>query len=351
MIGWVRKAVSDLSYYSGLSSLLYRLGSRKTVILVYHRIANKEDESSLDREVISANPKNFERQMRFLKERYNVISLDEFLECLRRKTPPKKNSVVITFDDGYKDNYNNAYPILMKHGLPATIFLSTEAISSREMFWWDKVAYVINRTEARGFRLGGLGRFRLCRKGDRPRAIRKISSKLKYMDEAGKNLVISRLAGLLGVRIPSGEENRDLFISWAEAAKMAKNGISFGAHTITHPILTNIPPEEAEREITGSKRAIERALGRRVSSFCYPNGYSCDFNRKIKRLVKDAGFECAASYIPGKNSIYSDPYELKRIPIMYGDDMRLFRNKLVGLEVLPARIYLWLRNTIGKGRV
>lgn len=310
---------------------------QEVTILVYHRVQEYHEESNFDASIISASPKNFEEQMRFLSTNYNVISFDRFIEHIQNKTRLPEKSVVITFDDGYKDNYRNAYPILKKYGLPATVFLTTGYLDNITIPWWDKVAYIINETECTDFELTGFGRYSLKTDIQKVEAIHSIQEKLKKIKEEEKNLLIRKLEDILNVEIPE-DLGRELFLSWDEVREMSKGGISFGAHTVTHPILTKVSTEKAKEEIVESKERIEKELGKPVKLFAYPNGEINDLNNHIKEILKDNGFTCAVLSIYGTNDLKSDPYELKRIRIDNFDTLPVFESKLLGIF---GRIYNW----------
>ncbi len=332
----IRKILSSMIYYSGIQAILYAIGTRKTTILTYHRIIDIGRSFELDPIVVNASIRNFERQMDYLKRNYNAISLGEFVDCCIKKKNPPKNSVIIRFDDGYKDNYTNAYPILKKYNLPAVIFLTTRPIEKKELLWWDKTAYIINRTKKSNLILKGFGRYSLKNK---KKTLKKIQSRLKGLPEDKKNLMIEMLSEKLKVKI----KNKDICLDWNQVREMRKNNISFGAHTSTHPILTHLPLKMAEREILESKRIIEKNIKEEVGFFSYPNGENSDFNKDIKKILKKAGFKCALTYIAGRNSIRSDLFELKNIFVQYSEDMIMFKNKLVGLDIIPAHIYYLLK--------
>lgn len=363
MICTLKKAASKLSCFLGVPWIFRKLGGRSTIILVYHRVMDKRNEKDikdgedkgnsflLDQSLISASPNNFDKQMQHLSRKYKVISLEEFIDSCNRNVKLPKNSVVITFDDGYKDNYSYAYPILNRYGLRATIFLAAGAIEKEEMFWWDKVAYLISKSAAKDIAIERIGRLSLKNMDERRKAIREVCLRLKDKNEKEKNSLIESLSKELGVKLPKKGLARQTLLTWKEIDEMSKGGISFGAHTLTHPILTNMPIAEARNEIVLSKDAIEKAIKKRVMSFSYPNGYRCDFNEEIKEEVKRAGFECAVTYMQGRNNRRSDLFELRRISVRYDDDMCSFRNKLAGLEIIPAKIYIALSRLAGKERI
>jgi peptidoglycan/xylan/chitin deacetylase (PgdA/CDA1 family) len=103
------------------------------------------------------------------------------------------------------------------------------------------------------------------------------------------------------------------YLSWQEVLEMAKAGITFGSHTVTHPFLSRMPLSEVKDEIITSKETIEGRLGSPVRILAYPSGGQADFNESIKRVLKDAGFLCAVTTLWGTNSFSTDPYELRRV--------------------------------------
>lgn len=215
----------------------------KALIICYHCI-NDRPYSRLRPTTVA----DFENQMRYLSKTYNPVSLERIARDL-----PKQNgaslpsrAIAVTFDDGYRDNYEHAYPILKKYDIPATIFLTASFVGTGEIPAWDK-----------GY----------------------------YTDE------------------------KSLMLSWEQVREMSNGGISFGAHTLTHPLLTRIPRKQAEEEICLSKVIIEQHLGRPVATFAYPSG---DYDSYTKKITREAGYSAAVSTLPGYNTAHDDLHALKR---------------------------------------
>jgi len=233
---------------------------------------------------------------------------------------------VITFDDGYKDNYLYAYPILKKYHIPATIFLTTGHIGTGKLFWWDKVSYIIQHANVERLSLDELGSYPLQSELDKFHTNSIITERLKRLPDERKSVLMEKLADICQVSIPP-YLGKELILSWDEVKEMSNDGITFGAHSVNHPILTNLPLERAEQEIIQSRKDIEEKLGQQVTAFAYPNG---DFNPRIVELVRNAGFACAVSVLPGKLlSSKDNPYELSRIGA--GEDSNKFKVMFSGL--------------------
>jgi peptidoglycan/xylan/chitin deacetylase (PgdA/CDA1 family) len=224
-------------------------------ILYYHSVSDAPIRSSV-------SPEAFEHQMACLRTSgCHLLSLGEAVERLAARERFTGNSVVVTFDDGFRDNYEQAFPILMRYRIPATVFLTVAHIGT------------------------------------------------------------DRLPTLTGTSfVPQP-------LDWAQVAEMAASGVHFGSHTLTHPMLTGIPHEEAWKEIADSRRVLEERLAAPVDVFCYPRG---DFNAAIQNLVIEAGYRAACSTLPGVNDAKTNHYALRRTYVSRRDTTHDFARKLAG---------------------
>jgi peptidoglycan/xylan/chitin deacetylase (PgdA/CDA1 family) len=284
-----------------------KLTESQVGILLYHRVCPRNDNWSLK----PFNPESFERQMEYFYQNYEILPLNRLVQYIHQGKSFPDKSVVITFDDGYKDNYLYAYPILKKYHIPATIFLTTGHIGSSKLFWFDEVSYVIQLTTFNQLEFEELGSYPLRTEIDKFRASHIIINKLKKLPEERKRRLIEKLINTCQVDIPANL-GKELLLSWDEIEEMHGDGVAFGAHSVNHPILTNLPLEEAQREILRSKKDIEEKLGQTVTAFSYPNG---DFNPEIIKFIKD-NFICAVTAgIPKLITSKNNPYELNRIQV------------------------------------
>ncbi len=326
--------VYEMLHALGASKLLHMLESRPTVkILVYHRIA--EGESNFDRDTVSATPKNFRKQMVYLKKNYDIISFADYMLYLKNNKKLPKNSLIISFDDGYKDNFLHAYPYLKNNKIPATVFLATGYINSKKLFWWDKVAFMIHNTKEKSVVFNGV-KYSTNSNNKTEDTIKKILGQLKSVDEKTKESLISNLQKKLKV-VPKNK--KDMFLSWDNIREMSKNNIEFGSHTESHNILTRIPLEKAESEIKKSKSKIEKEISKSVVSFCYPNGEVNDFNKKIKSILRKNKFLCAVTNKYGGNNGNKNLLELNRISINFRDSMGVFKFKVEAANSFMSSIY------------
>jgi len=307
---WAESLAAVIANRSGLldsyALLRRKLTKSQVAILMYHRVCPDRDGWSLN-ELLS--PREFEKQIEYFCRNYEPLPLDHLVSYIcQEKTLPEK-AVVITLDDGYKDNYLYAYPVLKKYRIPATIFLAAGYIGKDRLFWWDEVSYIIHNTTATQLELDELGSYSL-RPLNRCRAGLVILEKLKDLPDGRKNVLIEKLIGICRVSIPPGL-GQEFILSWDEVREMSDDGIAFGAHTVNHPSLTNMPFQQAKWEITQSKKDIEERLGKQVTAFSYPHG---TFSPEIVKLAQESGCTCAVSLSPCKLISHTDsPYELSRI--------------------------------------
>jgi peptidoglycan/xylan/chitin deacetylase (PgdA/CDA1 family) len=276
----------------------------KFQILIYHRVNDDNDP------FFGGIPvKVFENQMEILYKYFNVYPLGELVERMINNDLPW-NAIAITFDDGYKDNYDKAYPILKKYNLPATIFLTSGPIESKIPIWHDLVFDAFRRTNAKSIFLDGKD-YPLHSVPEKIIVMNKVLQNLRKCNIQERDKLIQQI--IFSLRVPEVTSVIEEMLSWQDIKEMFRNNITFGAHTVTHPILTQLSLTEAIDEIMTSKCMIEKRLGTTIKLFAYPNGGRSDFSEQIERAVQDAGFLCGVTTIWGNNDINTGLFELRRM--------------------------------------
>ena len=314
------------------------LTNSQITILLYHRVSPADPPWYHGGAV---RPEDFEREIAYLCKVARIVPLDWLVEQLRQGKPMPSNVACITFDDGYKDNYTFAYPILRKYNAPATIFLTTGYIGRSWPF--HKARFAIWNTHVTKFKVKGLGSYRLKSLSDRLAAMQRIELLLDELPEREKNHAIETLLKTLRVDLPDGFGER-LTLSWGEILEMSQNGISFGAHTVTHTTLTKLPIEEAREEIVRSKDDIEERLGASCTLFACPNG---EFNAEIIECLKEEGFKGAVTTVPRMITKRANPFMLDRITA--GSDFYTFKAYLSGFYPDLMRALRWAKRRGTKG--
>jgi len=306
----VRRLVASAANYTGVlgayAFVRRKLTKSQVTILAYHRVCPAEDRKYLQPLTLDS----FRKQIKYISEHFEILRLDQLVDLIRSARSLPERAAVVTLDDGYKDNYQYAYPMLQQYHIPATMFVATGHLDSGELFWWDKVEHIIKQTSKEQLDLDQLGRYRLEREDGRFRAVVSINERLKRMPDDRKNLLIDKLSKLCEVKIRH-HLGKEVLLSWEEVREMDRDGVLFGAHSVNHSILTSMPLKRARDEIAVSKKDLEKRLGKKVTSFSYPNG---NFNDSIVDLVARNGFTCAVSVGAGKLiSLTDDVYALNRI--------------------------------------
>jgi peptidoglycan/xylan/chitin deacetylase (PgdA/CDA1 family) len=320
----IRNVSAAIYCWSGLDRALHR---GKALILAYHRVLRVED---LDESFIQPGmyvlEDVFDKQMRFLKETFEIVPFADLLARWRTGTwDVRTRYCAITFDDGWLDNYLYAYPVLRRHGIPATIFLPTAFIGTPARFWWDELGYLLRRCPAGLAQLSGRYPW-LAQLSEKPTQQRLdgIVEKFKNVPEQEISEWLGAARRALGLTVP---EQRVL-VNWQEVEEMSGYGISFGSHSCTHRILTHLSREEVRKELRDSRDCLRERRIRAVPVFCYPNG---DFNQEVIQEVRRAGYEAAVTGRFGfESSCPDDLWRLKRIGV-HNDVTRTAR--LFGLRI------------------
>jgi peptidoglycan/xylan/chitin deacetylase (PgdA/CDA1 family) len=281
-----------VGFFTTYGFLRRKFTKSQIAVLLYHRVCARNNDWDSD----TMSPDQFKLQIEHFCNNYEIISLENLSQYIHEGKSLPEKAVVITFDDGYLDNFLYAFPILNKNKVPATIFLTTGHVATDKLFWWDKVGYLVNHSTTKQLHLNELGNYSLESAEDKTKARLIITEGLKKITEERKNLIIEKLLKISGVEIPQGL-TKGLVLSWDNVREMDSNGINFGAHTVNHPILTNLPLQQAQWEIIQSKIDIEKGLGKGISAFSYPNG---DYNDALARFVSENGFTCAVSVLPNR---------------------------------------------------
>jgi peptidoglycan/xylan/chitin deacetylase (PgdA/CDA1 family) len=341
LLGQIAHPVIELLVKLGVFDTVRLLFPNTLTVLNYHRIDDPHrpgfDTFKLN---VSATPGEFANQMDYVKKNYNVISCQQLASFLRGEAVLPPRAAMITFDDGYYDNLSNAFPVLRERNLPAVIFLTTSFIGTDSPFYWDYVACCFHHTKMTSADLPLIGECSWSDERSRYSAMVRWMETIKRIPEVEKIELIQKIGDILKVN-PSAGMFANLYLNWDQVREMSQSGlIEFGSHTVSHPILTRITPEEARIEIEDSKKRIEQEIGKPVISLAYPNGGAADFSPEVISAAKDAGIEIAFTLLAGPTryrSVKESPFEIRRIFLIYNDNFSRFIMKISGLARLFKR--------------
>ncbi|MGI8997791.1 MAG: polysaccharide deacetylase family protein [Pyrinomonadaceae bacterium] len=309
----------------------FRFANRgKLVILTYHRFSERDEGP------MKTSARQFAAQLDYLAAHYTIVPLSLVAERLARGENLPPRAAVITIDDGYRDAYTIAFPILRRRNLPTTLFVATEFVDRRIWLWTDKLRYLTARTDAAQLAADIGGQTLRCELGgadSRLAAATRINAALKSLPDGEKDAALSAIAVTLGVPLPELPPAEFGPLTWDEARELDAAGIHIGSHTRTHPILTNVTDENLRRELRESKARLEDMLNRGVELFCYPNG---DTDARVRGEVERANYKCAVTTLPGLNDGRSDPLSLSRVPAE--NDLAHFAQATSGFDQLKDKL-------------
>ena len=301
--------VAACLYYTGLVALsrwLMQRTKRQLIILNYHR----------------ARGGDIRRHLLYLRRHYRVLHLEEALQELytssnrEAQKKDKRTPLVLTFDDGYHDNYTHLFPHVCRLQVPVTLFLIPGYLESGDYFWWGEGRRLVRRAEVEEVTLDG-NVYHLKQVDERIALSRAIDTSLRHATS-----VAERERSLISYRqmlaVPSTvtvEEEGDRPLTWAEVQKMEESGwVSYGAHTMHHPVLAYLASsDEVAAEVGTCRALLEERLGHPVRTFAYPVGRAEHIGDEAVNAVKAAGYEWAVTTHTGVNTSEADPLRLQRV--------------------------------------
>jgi len=311
----IKKAISSILFHSGiLKRLLQR--ERNGIILGYHQVIPDGDERLRFLEPgMFVTTSTLEKHLQFLKGRYSIIRLEELPDIEQTG-----RLCCLTFDDGWEDNYTHAFPILQKYDVPATIFVTTGNIGDAQWPWPYRISYYLHSSDMMTFlEIVGSGFFKIGLRSamngihsvGKGLAVHMLLTRMKQLDNSLLETLMEFIDNAMSDKKIVLDRKRPM-LTWEEISEMGGKGITFGAHTHTHKILTSIPISEADDEISRSKKILMERTGKPVDTFCYPNG---SFNHDIVKAVDRQGFRIAVTTKKGFMEDSENRLEMRRIMI------------------------------------
>lgn len=320
---------------AGLTAALGLLPQRdQLLVLNYHRIG-EPDRTPFHRGVFSATVAEFDAQLSFLRDHFEMVNLDRALAFVEGRPEWRGTGVLITFDDGYRDNHELALPILQAHGVTAVFFLATGFVSTNRVPWWDEIAYLVRRCGRASFPL----RYPepqtiVLEGGDREPVIRRLFGLYNEPRVEDKGRFLSELR--VALEVGPCEADPPLFMNWSEAADLVARGMEVGSHTHTHPDLESLAEASQVEELAESRQILEDKLRVEVRALAYPGDYV--FSATTLKAVAQCGYRAAFSFQGGFNRFGAvDRYDIQRQAVGVGTSMARFRLRLF-LGAASARI-------------
>lgn len=312
--------LTKLTNATGILGLFRQLNLHNFSILTYHGIRHDEDKNNLTKYThLNVPVSRFQEQALYLKKKYRLISISEGIDHIRNSEPLPPRSLAITFDDGYLNNYDLAYPICKGLDIPMTMYVATDFIINQDILWTDRLMLAIANTKKNSLNIK-LNQenltFNIFDSRGKDQAHFKLLQHLKSINALKINSVLDSIEDQLNVKPTAHDTSSIRPCRWDNLKEMADSGIvEIGAHTAGHRILTRLSENDCKHELQTSKNEIEKNLNRACDHFAYPNGLHGDFSKDTERWIDETGFKSAVTTVEGFNNHLSNPLALNRFGI------------------------------------
>ena len=308
--------------------ILSKLNQNNFFVFNYHRLYSSKLQTPFDEGVCEYTIDTFETHLKWIKNNFDVLSEKDVLNMSNDGKVPKR-CALITFDDGYIDNYSLAFPLLKSYNLPAIFFIPTQAIDERVLGWWDIISYLIKKSPKEEIIIDSR-KFQLLNHDQKEYAIAYFVNKFKTTPFTSYEKLIDILSVSCDVEIPSYAEQSEQLMTWENLNEVIGHNITIGSHTHTHRVLNTLDENEQFNELQKSKKILENKLNCKINSLSYPVGEYSHFSTATKKIAKKAGYKICFSNSTGFNKNSIDPYDIKRF------GLSSVPNIMKGQLVLPS---------------
>ena len=316
---FIRKFFYKIIKKTGCINYYWRNLPKGVYAFNFHRIGDNQS-TPFDRAIFSCTTQAFEKHVIAIKKNFTVITTLQLSELIKQGTYNHQRYALITFDDGYLDNYTAAFPILVKHEVPGVFFLVTEFVNSNKVPWWDEIAYLLRNSTGQLYQVPMTGFKHLLDELHIDKIIQQIMFELK----THKQMNIFELLEDVRLTFPKAYsllQNRkdQLFMDWPQVRNMYANGMEIGSHTVTHHILSQLKDEQQKDEIILSKNIIEKEINGNINSIAYPVGRYYCYNNMSLKYADLAGYNIGFNNEPGRHSVIENNFDLNRYCVSNND--------------------------------
>lgn len=309
----VKNWIKWLAFRTGvLPAVVRRSGGPRAYVITYHKV---EHRPAGPLGMLALDVPAFTEHVEYLARNYEVVPLSVLTDGLRTGRLPRR-AVSLTFDDGYRNNLVLAYPVLHRHRVPATVFVTAGLVGTRRWMWSNELIEMSLRYGMAPVGMAsGDSLFSALLQAELAPWMR-AEAAIEYLLRIGpakREQVMTRLRE----RFPVEPDDENRFLSWDEVRALKAGGIEIGSHTMTHPVLPDLSPAQVEKELSASRNEIADKVGEAPTLFCYPHG---SFSAPVKQIT-GRYYGAAVSTIPGENTPSTDPLELRRVAAYSVDDL------------------------------
>jgi peptidoglycan/xylan/chitin deacetylase (PgdA/CDA1 family) len=308
---------------------------RGVLVLNYHRIG-VPDANGFEPEIWSASESAFAAQVELVARNFEVVPPSDLVERPRARG----RRVLLTFDDGYRDNFTVALPVLRAHGVTATFFVVPGFVDSPRVPWWDEIAWMVNHSphDVVDWPEHGLARLHLADPPGREAASAAIAGVYKRLPGDATAAFLDEAAARLGSGRAPASLGQDLWMSWDDVRELERSGMTVGGHSLTHPVLARLDPAGQAREVEGCAARLKEKLGRPMKYFSYPVGLDGTYDATTRELLRGAGVELAFAFQGGyERGAVADPLAVKRAAV----SRTMTRERFAAMITLPRLFAHW----------
>lgn len=288
------------------------------IFLCYHGVTRYKSKGIENFSKKHINVKDFYDQMIIIKKKCNILDINSIYHHLSNNISFKKNSVAVSFDDGFENNFSQALPILKKLKIPAIFYICPESIEKKVLFWVDKIEASIINTKKKSISLSSIKKtYSLRSNNEKKRAILKIKNLCKNFPVYKKDNIISDLIKKTKVKISVKFSDNYKIAKWSQIISASKNNLfEIGGHSLEHNIFTKLPENKLKNEISKCKNLIEKKIGKKVRHFSYPEG---KYNSNTIKILKELNVLTCPIASGQKNTKKTDVYKIKRIMVGFNN--------------------------------
>jgi peptidoglycan/xylan/chitin deacetylase (PgdA/CDA1 family) len=328
------------AHNAGLNTLVHACWPSRLTILCYHGVLPKALQPYDHGVYTTVSASGFRQQLEWIGRHFNVVSCSQIRELYMDGRPLPPRALLITFDDGYWNNLALAAPILREYGFPATFFISTGYIGSRELFWYDDLPRRIMNWPGHVIQRPGGGDSLPLPPDPRERRImcQQLGAACKRVPDAVRRAYLEYIRqGTADQELPF---DMDLYriLTWDEVRDLARQGFEVGSHTSTHPILARLDEDGIRTELESSRARIQTELNTSCYALAYPNGTVADYDARVLRCTQTAGFDLAFTMADRPYGATEDRYTISRLPVPGHVPLAAFTFSVSGTRALARKM-------------
>lgn len=330
----------DVTGATGLMLTLRRRSKSAWLpVVTFHRVAPRPADYRFDDGVLDTTPAEFARQIAVIRQHFTPVSIRDVIGFVEGGELPR-NPVLVTMDDGYRDNYEVALPILQRQGVRACFFIATDYLTRRRVFWWDRIAYLLKSTKRARIRLTYPSPMELelgtpvQREVATNRLLRIVKKEFgldlaRFMDE------IAAATGVVWTEQLEHAFANDLLMTWDQVRALRAAGMDVQSHTKTHRVLQTLSMQDVRAELRESRQELEQQLDEPIEAISYPVGHTISDRPDVRESLVDAGYKVgftnATGAQPTSGSI--DRFSINRFAMAPHTPESLFRAILAAPSV------------------